>query len=241
MDTEFAELAEKYKLHYGMHWISTKTKQMRTIPVNSAIQSKTSVATYDRARDFVKSQRTIALGDCICRKQKELLNKRCDSPRETCLAFGDFAQFYIDNKWGRQITSDEALKVLDLGEESALVICPTNTVEHDAICLCCTCCCGVLSGMKLLPNPADYIDSTYQSAIDPALCNSCGACADRCQMGAIKEENSSYSVNTMRCIGCGLCVSSCATDAISLHAKEGIEAPPLNFDELNKKISIEPE
>jgi electron transport complex protein RnfB len=239
IDREFAELYEKYKLHYGMHWISTKTKQMRTIPVNSAIQSKTSVATYDRARDFVKTQETIALADCICRKKNELLDKKCDRPRETCLVFGDIGQFYIDNKLGRQITFNEALKVLDLGEEAALVLCPTNTVEHAAICLCCTCCCGVLSGMKLLPNPADYIDSTYQAAIDPGLCNSCGVCTDRCQMGAINNDNSSYSVNTKRCIGCGLCISSCATNAVSLHVKEGPVVPPLNFDDLLDKISKE--
>ncbi len=239
MDREYAELHDAYKLHYGAHWLSSKTKQMRTIPVHSAIKSNTMVETYDRARDFITSQKTIGLADCICRKKNELLGKKCKHPLETCMTFGDVAQYYIDYNMARRITPEEALKVLELGEKSGLIISPTNTEEHGAICLCCSCSCGVLSGMKLLPNPADYIDSTYQAGIDASLCDSCGDCFDRCQMGAIQKEEAGYSVNTKRCIGCGLCMATCPESAISFHLKEGSEKPQGNFYDMLNKISRE--
>jgi Na+-translocating ferredoxin:NAD+ oxidoreductase subunit B len=239
MDREFAQLHDTYKPHYGVHWLSTKTKQMRTIPVHSAIKSNASVETYDRIRDFIKTQTLIGLADCICRKKNELLGKKCKHPLETCMSFGDAARYYIDYNMARQVTPDEALKVLELGEDSGLVISPTNTEEHAAICLCCSCGCGVLSGMKLLPNPADYMDSTYQAGIDASLCDSCGECFDRCQMGAIQKEEASYSVNLKRCIGCGLCIATCAKNAVSFHMKEGSEKPQGNFYDMLNKISAE--
>lgn len=239
MDREFAQLYDSYKMHYGMHWLSTKTKQMRTVPVNTAIRSKAAVATYDHARNFVMSQSVIGLADCICRKKNELLEKKCDRPLETCLVFGDIAQYYIDYNMARQIGPDEALKVLDLSEKAALVLSATNTEDHAALCSCCPCCCGILSGMKFLPNPADYIDSTYQAMIDPGRCNSCGDCLTRCQMGAIATGESSYSIDHKRCIGCGLCISACEMSAVTLHAREVKEKPEGNFYFLLDKISKE--
>jgi Na+-translocating ferredoxin:NAD+ oxidoreductase subunit B len=239
MDREYAELHDKYKIHYGLHWTSTRTKQMRTIPVHSAIQSNASVETYDLARDFIKTQKTIGLSDCICRKKNNLLGKGCAHPLETCLTFGDIAAYYIDYKMARQITPDEALKVLELGERSGLVISPTNTEEHAAMCLCCSCGCGVLSGMKLLPNPADYIDSTYQADIDSLLCDSCGDCAGRCQMGAIARKEACYSVDHRRCIGCGLCVATCGKNAFFFQPREKSEKPRGNFYDLLDTISKE--
>ena len=239
MDSEFAQLHDTYKLHYGAQWLSTRTKQMRTIPVHSSIQSNTAVETYDRARDFITSQKTIGLADCICRKKNDLIGKKCNHPLETCLTFGDVARYYIDYNMARQIGTDEALKVLEMGEKSGLVISPTNTEEHGGMCLCCSCGCGILSGMKLLPNPADYMDSTYQAGIDASLCDSCGECLDRCQMGAIQKEEASYSVNLKRCIGCGLCIATCAKNAVSFHMKEGSEKPQGNFYDMLDKISAE--
>ncbi|MBP7737801.1 MAG: 4Fe-4S binding protein [Spirochaetes bacterium] len=239
MDREYAALHDTYKPYYGLQWISTRTRQMRTVPVHAAIQSNASVEIYDRARDFIKTQKIIGLADCICRKKNDLLGKSCGHPLETCLTFGDVATYYIDYKMARKITPDEALRVLELGERSGLVISPTNTVEHAGMCLCCSCGCGVLSGMKLMPNPADYIDSTYQAGIDALLCDSCGECAGRCQMGAIARGDASYAVNPRRCIGCGLCIATCDKNAVSFHCREGGVKPRGNFYDLLDTISKE--
>jgi Fe-S-cluster-containing hydrogenase component 2 len=51
---------------------------------------------------------------------------------------------------------------------------------------------------------------------------------ERCQVGAIVEDEGSYRVNRDKCIGCGLCVSTCSSEAIRLIHKspEELMAPP---------------
>jgi len=169
------------------------------------------------------------VAQCICRKEQGLLGKECTRPQETCLGFGDFAQFYIDNKWARAISKEEALRVLDLAEESALVLSPSNSQQLAAICCCCPCCCPILKYAKLMPRPADVVRSYYQAKIDPELCSACGQCTERCQMAAIREGKDSSEVIDEKCIGCGLCVSACPTEAIAMVAKSGMEAPPKEY------------
>ncbi len=156
------------------------------------------------------------------------------------MGFGKFAEFYIENKMARPISKAEALKLLDRAEESALVLCPTNSEEPAGVCCCCPCCCPVLRYSKMMPRPADRVLSYYQAKIDPELCSSCGQCIERCQMAAIKEGADSSEMIDGRCIGCGLCVSGCPTEAISLVEKTGMEAPPKLFIEGTlKKIEEE--
>jgi Fe-S-cluster-containing hydrogenase component 2 len=48
-------------------------------------------------------------------------------------------------------------------------------------------------------------------------------------MAAIREGKDSSEMIDGRCIGCGLCASACPTEAISMVAKSGMEAPPKEF------------
>jgi ferredoxin len=139
------------------------------------------------------------------------------------------AQFFIDNNLGRAIDKAEALKILDLAEESGLVLSPSNSQELAAVCCCCPCCCPVLKYAKLMPRPADMVVSYYQAKINPELCSSCGVCLERCQVAAIKKGEVSYQIVDGRCIGCGLCVSGCPTEAILMVTKLGMEPPPKDF------------
>jgi Fe-S-cluster-containing hydrogenase component 2 len=153
--------------------------------------------------------------------------------------FDRSAQYYIDNKMGRRITKQELLEILKMGEEKALVLSPTNAKKITSICLCCGCCCGLLRMIKNLPRPADHVQSPYQATIDPELCTECDTCRERCQMEAIKEDESGHKVEEARCIGCGLCVLACPTGAISLIEKSGVATVPENFVEMQKRIAIE--
>ncbi len=229
LDKEFCQMFEEYLPHLGMSFMSVKTKQMRVIPVDSSLTPKTKVETYNRVRELVKQQKVFALAKCICRKEQGILGKECSRPKETCLGFGDFAQFYIENGMGRQITREEALQNLDRAEASGLVLCPTNSQEPAGICCCCPCCCPTLKYAKLMPRPVDLVQSYYRARIDPELCSACGQCIERCQIGAIKEGENSSRVLEERCIGCGLCVSSCPTEALTLVMKEKMEPPPRTF------------
>jgi ferredoxin len=239
MDKEFAELMEEYFPYLGMAFMPLQTKQLRVAPVDSAIDAAPTVATYNRIRDLVKEQKLIAMAPCICRKESSLLGKPCDRPRDLCFSFGDFARYILDNEMGRQVSTDKAMKLLDLAEESALVLSPSNSQELAFLCCCCGCCCGSLKRLKLLDNPADYMQTYYSAAIDPDACTACGTCVDRCQIDAIEEKGDVMEVNPARCIGCGLCVSTCPAEAIKLNEKPGAEAPPADMDEVMVRLAKE--
>ena len=239
LDKEFCELFEEYLPHIGTTLMSLQTKQLRVIPVESAVESALAVASYNRIRELVKEQEIISVAPCICRKERGLLGKPCARPPETCLSFGNFARFYIDNQMARPISTDEALKILDQAEEAGLVLNPSNAQQIEWLCCCCTCCCPTLKFVKMMPRPADWVRAYYQAVIDADLCIACGECLERCQMAAIKQEAETAKMIEGRCIGCGLCVATCPVEAISLKPKPDMEAPPESLAETLRKIEIE--
>jgi len=240
VDREFAELMEEYLPHlFKTTWADLKTNQFRVVPVNSAVDALPEVATYERIRDLVSEQQLISVAPCICRKERGVLGHDCERPHEVCLSFGPNAQYYIDNELGREISTGEALEILDLAEESALVLCPNNAQRMMNLCCCCSCCCGLLRNIKLLDRPADSIHSSFQARIDPDSCSACGACLERCQMEAIIESDDLMEVDSARCIGCGLCLSDCPQESITMVERPGSEIPPRNIVETFGKISAE--
>lgn len=239
LDREFVEMWEEYVPYIGMTLAPLENKQLRIAPVDSAVKDLPAVQTYNRVRDLIQEQELIAMMPCICRKKERILGNPCERPEDLCLSFGQFAQYVIDNEMGKRISTDEAMKSLDLAEESALVLSPSNTQELAFVCCCCGCCCGGLKRLKMLPNPADFCQSYYQAKIDPDSCTGCGDCLDRCQVDAIKEEDAFMKVGPARCIGCGLCVSTCPAEAIELMAKGDPKTPPRDFDELLQRLAVE--
>jgi len=239
LDSELSEMVEEYFPYFGLSMGSVRTKQLRVIPVNSAIKVLHNVTPYNKIRELVKQQNLISVMECICRKEQKLLGKECVRPKETCLGFGKFAQFFIDNKLGRSITTDEAMKILDLAEESSLVLSPSNAQELEFVCCCCSCCCPTLRAAKLVPKSKYVISSYYQAKIDPDLCSDCGLCIERCQVDAIQKGDGHSEIRDEKCIGCGLCVSTCPEEAISLISRPGMVDPPRDFGETLLKIEAE--
>jgi ferredoxin len=146
------------------------------------------------------------------------------------------AQYYIENGMSRQITQQELMDLLKMGEDKALVLCPTNSKEIMNICMCCDCCCGLLRTLRKFDRPADHVENPYQAKIDPELCTACGDCQERCQIDAIREDNSAYEVSTARCIGCGLCVPTCPVEAISMVEKPEPVSVPNDVIEMNMRV-----
>jgi len=238
IDRELAELMEEYLPTLKTMWEKTKTKQLRVVPIHSAVASAPAVSTYDQVRELTKKHDLISVAPCICRKEQALLDNPCDRPLESCLQFGMAAQYYIENGMGRKISKDELMAILKMGEEKALVLSPTNAQDIMNICMCCGCCCGVLRGLKAMPKPAEQVQASFQARIDPGLCSACGACLDRCQMDAIAEGDV-FRVDGERCIGCGLCLPTCPEEAIYFVARETAAALPANIVEMNMRIGKE--
>ena len=239
LDREFCELFEEYMPYVGLN-MAKFTSQLRVVPVASSLPDVTSVAPYNRIRELLDEEDLISVTQCICKKEQGILGNACSKPQEVCMMFGKFARYYIDNNNARQISKEEAHKILDIAEESGLVLSPINSQKLEAICCCCSCCCPTLKNIKMLPNPGEHTTTYYRSTIDPDLCTGCGECMEICPMDAIKDEGGVSIVEEKRCIGCGLCVNRCPVEAISMVEREEMpEAPLPTMDDVLEKISNE--
>jgi formate hydrogenlyase subunit 6/NADH:ubiquinone oxidoreductase subunit I len=221
---------------------SLETPHQRSVPINTELVSAWPVAPYDDAVAILKRQKRIALANCVCRTMvRKITDMLCDKPIETCMMFGISADYYIENGFGREITVDEAIEVLKLCDEHAMVIQPLNSKNAGAICACCGDCCGMMNSLKMTPKPAEAVKSSYYAVIDPDACVGCEVCLDRCQIGAITMKDDKAQLNLDRCIGCGLCVTRCAGDAIHLEKKEEsrLYDPPENHMDMYIRMGME--
>lgn len=220
IDKELALMVEEYFNETYTHNLGEILPPLRTIPVNHALDTSQKVAPYSDARQIIKSKDKIAVSNCICRTQKNLLEDGCGKPLEVCFSFGSHAEYYLENKMARLIDQEEALAILDQCEKAGLVNQPANMINPGGMCNCCGDCCGVLRALNKLPKPAELVTNNYWASVDPGLCSGCELCVERCQMQAIRlNEDQISTINRDRCIGCGLCVTTCPTEALSMIVK----------------------
>jgi ferredoxin len=203
-----------------------KAPQLRTIPVGQSIPVEHKVMPYEMAEELVRSHRRILVAPCICRREKRIAGEGCNKPEESCLVFGNGADYYLKNGLGRMIDQEEALRILKEADKKGLVLQPSNSQKIGNICCCCGCCCGVLRTIKRHPQPASIVSSPFRVSVHDELCDGCGICLDRCQMEALRlDDGSKIAAELSRCIGCGLCVSTCPTKALTLVRKPSSEQP----------------
>jgi Na+-translocating ferredoxin:NAD+ oxidoreductase subunit B len=193
-----------------------KAPQMRTIPVNESIHIKREVMSYEKAEELIHAYDRISVAPCICRQEHALKGEICRKPVETCLQFGNIADFYVRHGSGRMITQQEALDVLHLANEHGLVLQPNNARDAAFLCCCCGCCCAVLRNIKRHPHPASIVTTPFVAAFKAENCSACKICIDRCQMEAILVDRDKAIIDKDRCIGCGLCVTTCPDKALYL-------------------------
>ncbi|MFI5166280.1 MAG: ATP-binding protein [Thermoanaerobaculales bacterium] len=224
MDAELAAMFEEYAPHLLPAVGGHKPALARVVPVNLPIDAHAEVLAYEDMRRMLSSARSFNLQPCICRTEQAALGKPCSHPVETCMAFSSQENAYdgtLPAGYGRRVSREEALAVLDLAEREGLVHCTYN-VKRDQmfVCNCCSCCCGFLRGVTEFGAPHLLVRSNWVSAIDADACSGCGECAaPRCPMDAIAEEGGNYAVDAERCIGCGVCTVVCPTNAISLRPR----------------------
>ena len=222
MDSEFAEMTAKYINDEAYRDVLTRATAgfLRTIPVQRSLDATRQVAAFEDASRFLKQAKTIAVAECICRKNQDLIGRGCDKPREVCFMMGSMGQYYLDRGMAREVGVDEAIKILAEAQEAGLVTQPATAQNPGGMCNCCGDCCVVLQALNQHPRPADMVFSNYFAAVEYDICDGCETCMDRCQMAAISmNENDQAEIDLIRCIGCGLCVITCPTEALSLVPK----------------------
>lgn len=241
---EFRAANGAYMVDGGHIFNDAKVPVMRTIPVEQSIAPDLHVSSYDDVKTLVdQSDGPIAVYECICRKNQELDGHPCQkaTQRESCMAFGPFAETMTEFDKGRPISKPEALEILRKNESDGLVFQPSNTQYAEYLCSCCGCCCGQLIWQKFHPHPLEGWTSNYFAEVDPDICTGCETCVEACQVGAMKfsEDDGVSTVDLNRCLGCGVCVAACPVEAIALLKKEPEVAPPMDFDEQQEILATE--
>jgi len=213
--------------------------QMRTIPVGESVTPEMGALPYQRVEAMVDAHDTYAVAPCICRRHARIEGRGCDAPEESCLFFGEFAEYYVQGGRARAIDRDEVMAILTRADEHNLVLQPTNSQRIAAICCCCECCCGILGGIKRADKPAEAVANPFIAQLDPDAFIGCWTCLGRCPMDALTEDGDRVAHNPDRCIGCGLCVTTCPAEALTLCLKPGADATamPGTFDETWRVIA----
>jgi len=229
---EFFKAVEEY-FNQGFldEFNRTKIPQIRTIPIEETVEYEQAIASYDDLKQVIENiGGPIAVANCICRTGTDLIDEPCKKTdlRESCFSFRTAAKVYIEKGLGREISKEEAIKILEKAQEDGLVLQPGNSQRPMNICTCCGCCCGVLSHQNKLEEPAQFFATNFYAKVDPDECIGCGICEDRCNMDAVHVEDNIAVVNLARCIGCGACVPTCTSEAIKLYKKEKDIIPPKN-------------
>jgi Pyruvate/2-oxoacid:ferredoxin oxidoreductase delta subunit len=206
----------------------------RVVPVNASIEARAEILAYEDMRGLIQESHSFLLNECICRKERALQGHPCRHPLETCMVFSPEEDAFDYFRYsGRVISKDEALRVLDAVEKEGLVHATYNVRERPMfVCNCCSCCCGLMRGLKEFRAPYVITRSNFVAAIDQETCTACDVCAsERCPMQAISCRNGSYSVSQERCIGCGVCAAACPSDSIRLVRRPPAQqtTPPKNL------------
>ena len=233
---ELSEQVEQYfKEEFQDTMIEGAAAFLRTVPVHASIDSEQNIASFDDACEILRKTEKIVVAECICRKQKIVVDQGCDKPIEACFLFGSMGQYYVDRDMGRRIDSDEAIRLLTEAQEAGLVTQPATAQNPGGMCNCCGDCCGVLRSLNNHPKPAEVVFSNHQASIDAGACTGCEICLERCQMRAIKMDDDVAEIDLDRCIGCGLCVTTCPAEALKLDPKPEDELrtpPPNTFEQM---------
>ncbi|MFN2302388.1 MAG: ATP-binding protein, partial [Anaerolineales bacterium] len=239
LEKDIVQLFEEY----GPVWFEQgpwkKLPQVRTIPVNETIPISSEVMPYEQAEAILRSKAVIAVQNCVCRQERELLGQGCGKPMQVCMSFNSAAHNSVAMGKARLIPLSEAQELLRQAQETGLVLQPANSQDPLFMCMCCDCCCGVLRQIKKEPNPGELVANPFIAQYQPDLCIECGACIEICPMDALTQDKfGQIRFAEVRCIGCGLCVGVCPTNAMRIVRKPHKSQPKIPHNTVSTYISL---
>ncbi|MRR17941.1 MAG: hypothetical protein EG826_15950 [Deltaproteobacteria bacterium] len=235
MHERLARLWEEY--HHeslGASFAGNPTPMMRVVAVEKSVTPQDRIHPYEEVKHLIENSNYIALTNCACRVSVA----KCDKPKEVCLIFDGVGEFLVERGFGRAISKEEGIKVLDQAEAAGLVHTSNNSADKaSVICNCCRCCCTILRGRTQLNHPHAFETSRFAAFVKSDDCLACGVCADeRCPMQAIEVGDDAAFVHEDKCIGCGLCVSTCPSGAMGLIERKQVPAVPATTQDMAVKV-----
>lgn len=208
---------------------SVKSEQSTLLNVDEEVEViKNKILPFEQVKDLLEKSRRVSVMDCACRTHMKIHNQGVpvnDYPINVCMNFNTFADYCIENGFGRELTKEEGLKTLTKAAEAGLVHTTQNITEKMAfICNCDRDCCIMLRGIRQFNDPGMVATSNFLPEHDKERCILCMKCTQLCPMQVIDvvegdDSNQEISINTDRCIGCGVCAFNCPEGAISMVKK----------------------
>ena len=209
---------------------------VRIVPVEEQIEEVPTdrVMPYEEVSKIVDKYDDIALAHCYCRHSRDLLDEPCKvtDERLNCFLLGKSAQFAIQHKFGNPVSKKKAKEIISKASDEGLVhkafhIHLNTELDEEAICNCCSCCCGIfqLYNRGVLPY---HCYTNYLANVKEDNCIACGTCVEKCPMEAIELVETVAHIKKEKCIGCGVCAHHCPEEAIQLIRIENREVfvPP---------------
>jgi Pyruvate/2-oxoacid:ferredoxin oxidoreductase delta subunit len=192
----------------------------RVVPARKAISKETKLMPSEDVEAILDKATRFALTNCSCRR----IATRCDFPADVCLQINRAAEYAITRGTGRELTRDEAMKIMDVAEEAGLIHSVYNgSAVTSVICNCCTDCCIFyypLSKHGVLEK--GVAKSRFQAEVDKVACTGCQTCVERCPFEAVEmvkipgEKKLKAQIISEKCFGCGVCAVGCESEAIRL-------------------------
>lgn len=239
-DKKMARLVKAYKVAYeAASPMKMPYPFQRVITVNEKVEEGNKIHTYDQVRTYIDDATRIAVGKCYCRFAAQLRDEDLHGmPLDTCMFMNRNAEFGIDSLGAKEISKEEALKLLDDCEEAGLIHMTTNVSgSTDFMCNCDKWHCFAVKIALKQDNPAEMFNSGFEPRFDSDACTACETCIDRCPPIALTMgEDDVPKVDLNLCFGCAVCATGCPSDAIQMVTKPGFETPPEDEKELMERM-----
>jgi len=241
----FNELASKvWDEQFVAERSPSKYPMCRPLIVDKTVDPGSKVLSYETTagviREAIRTGVPVALRLCGCRIREQKCNHRLD----VCFAIGLAAAKY------EPIPEQLALQRIEEGFKEGLI--PTTWTNTDpagamAICMCCSCCCDLLSGyVKNVTgwgNPYQTMKTNFEPKTDREKGNLCGVCVKKCPVNARwhhwphKPDLSDNYVflEAERCLGCGVCAYLCPKDAITM-VRVRDDVPEPNLESMLERV-----
>jgi len=218
---------------FASDFMGHDTKGLRTIPINETIRDPRQVIPYEDVLKVVDNFEYYSVSACPCSLRHTLdpIFEDCKHDLERCLHFDTLGRYIVENGFGREITKEETLEILQKAADAGLVHGLSNTEKGpDTICNCCSCCCLFLESVVKMPGilPRGHQPSSYIREMDEEKCIGCGVCVRRCPMNALELKDKKVIFTPERCIGCGVCINKCPQDASCLEYRGENQDYPKN-------------
>ncbi|GAB4334397.1 MAG: 4Fe-4S binding protein [Dehalococcoidia bacterium] len=218
----------------------TPAPPLRVIPAYKAIKDIEGVLPYENIRAMVETADIISVVSCSCRKRQEMVGEQCEKSHDmNCIQFNRAADYVNARGHGRQLTKEEAFRLIEQTEDDGLIHQWPNAdlMMTNTLCSCCTDCCIYFKPMGEygVPWTAVYAKSRFEAQNNLDLCDGCQDCIERCQFDALTMEKIpghkklKAVVDPEKCMGCGVCVLVCEPKSL----KMALVRPPEHIPQLS--------